>query len=102
MRLSHQTRLVLQALLDHVDAETYGFELSRATGVKTGTLYPVLQRLLAEGWVSARWEEIDEHAEGRRRRRYYQLTPEGERHATAAVRRGTRALRGLMPEWAAR
>jgi DNA-binding PadR family transcriptional regulator len=76
MRISHQTETVLQALLDG-PKETYGFALAEATGLKAGTLYPILQRLLAEGWVEARWEEVDERAEGRRRRRYYQLTGRG-------------------------
>lgn len=102
MRISHQTRLVLQAFLDRGDGETYGFELAQATGLKAGTLYPVLQRLLAEGWLTGRWEEVDEQAAGRRRRRYYRLTAEGERRAEAVVLGDTRALRGLMPGWAAR
>jgi PadR family transcriptional regulator, regulatory protein PadR len=100
MRISHQTRLVLQALLDDPTTERHGFALSQYTGIKTGTLYPVLQRLLDARWVSARWEEIDEHEAGRRRRRYYRLTPEGERHARAVIGRDTRALHGLMPGWA--
>lgn len=102
MRITIQTRLVLQAFLDTAAGETYGFALSEATGLKAGTLYPVLQRLLAAAWLSERWEDIDEHAEGRRRRRYYKLTAAGEREAKAAVGDSTAALRGLMrPGWAA-
>ena len=100
MRISHQTRLVLQAFLDAPDQDTYGFELSQAAGVKTGTLYPVLQRLVDEGWLTSRWEDVDESSAGRRRRRYYRLTAEGERTARAAVGRDKRALRDLMPGWA--
>ena len=100
MRISHQARLVLQAFLDAPEAETYGFRLTQATGLKAGTLYPVLQRLLEEGWLSSRWEEIDEHAAGRRRRRYYRLTAEGERGARAAIGSDTPALHWFMPGWA--
>lgn len=100
MRISHQTRLVLQAFLDAPEAETYGFQLAQTTGLKAGTMYPVLQRLLDEGWLSERWEDVDEHAAGRRRRRYYRLTAEGERHARAAVEGDSRALRSFMPGWA--
>jgi len=56
-----------------------------------GSLYPALQRILMEGWVSAKWGESDTG----RRVRFYRLTPEGlkrlerERsdyaHATAAI-----------------
>jgi len=99
MRLSHQTKRVLQAFLDAPEEETYGFELARATGLKAGTLYPVLQRLLDEKWLTARWEDISEQAEGRRRRRYYRLTALGEARARAAVKEEAAGLRQLMPGW---
>jgi len=99
MRITHQTRLVLQAFLDAPEEDAYGFTLSQAAGIKTGTLYPVLQRLVVEGWLSSHWEELDEHAAGRRRRRYYRLTPEGERNARAVVGDDARPLRQLMPGW---
>ncbi len=49
MRISYQTRLVLQALLDAPEEETYGFELSQTTGLKAGTLRPTptVNRLMA-------------------------------------------------------
>lgn len=40
-----------------------------------GSLYPALQRILMEGWVSARWGT----SETGRRVRFYSLTPEGTR-----------------------
>jgi PadR family transcriptional regulator PadR len=100
MRITHQTRLVLQALLDARDQESYGFDLVRTTGVKAGTLYPVLERLSAEGWLSSRWENINEADEGRRRRRYYRLTSLGERCARAAIGQDRDPLRALMPGFA--
>jgi PadR family transcriptional regulator PadR len=100
MRISHQTERVLQALLDGPE-ETYGFALAEATGLKAGTLYPILQRLLGEGWVDARWEDIDESASGRRRRRYYRLTGRGEHCAKRAVNGQSEGLRHLMPGWSA-
>ena len=99
MRVSHQTRLVLQAFLDEPTAETYGYLLSQATGLKAGTLYPILQRLDTEGWLHTRWDETDERTGPRRRRRYYCLTPEGERNARGAVKDDSAALRQLMPGW---
>jgi PadR family transcriptional regulator PadR len=99
MRISHQTKRILQAFLDAPAEEIYGFALSQATGLKAGTLYPVLQRLLEEGWLTARWEDIDESAEGRRRRRYYRLTADGEIEARAAVTDESAGLRQLMPGW---
>jgi PadR family transcriptional regulator PadR len=99
VRLSHQTKRVLQAFLDSPTEEIYGFALSQATGLKAGTLYPVLQRLRDDGWLAARWEEIDEHVEGRRRRCYYRLTAAGEGRARIAVSKETDGLRTLMPGW---
>ncbi len=101
MRVSHQGRLVLQAFLDLPAQELWGYQLSQATGVKPGSLYPILQRFLAAGWIRDRWEDVDEQTEGRRRRRYYVLTAEGERAARTYVATHSRALRELMPGWGA-
>lgn len=46
----------------------------------------LLIRLENSGWISSAWENIDESAEGRRRRRYYRLTPLGQSMATHALR----------------
>jgi PadR family transcriptional regulator, regulatory protein PadR len=79
--LSLATLLVLRTLLDEVATAHYGLELSARSGVKTGALYPILSRLEKDGWIEGQWEDIDESAAGRRRRRYYRLTGEGERAA---------------------
>jgi PadR family transcriptional regulator, regulatory protein PadR len=82
---SLSTLRVLRALLDDPSGEYYGLELIAATGVKAGALYPILARLEADGAVVARWEEIDQSIEMRRRRRYYRLTPSGESIARSAL-----------------
>jgi PadR family transcriptional regulator PadR len=68
---------VLNAMLQDPIGDHYGLALIDATGVKSGSLYPVLRRLEEQRWVVGEWEDIDEAAEGRRRRRYYKLTPDG-------------------------
>lgn len=40
-----------------------------------GSLYPVLHRMKTNGWIRDYWEE----PEGERRRRYYAITPKGEK-----------------------
>ena len=45
--------------------------------VGESSLYPALQRLLLNGWVTARWGA----SENNRRARYYTLTPAGRRQA---------------------
>jgi PadR family transcriptional regulator, regulatory protein PadR len=76
---------VLRAFLDDVDGEHYGLELIRRSGVTAGSLYPILVVLEDEGWITGAWEDIDEAAAGRRRRRYYKLTKRGDGDARAVL-----------------
>ena len=72
-----QTQAVLRVLLDHPLQQHYGLEISKAAGLRSGSLYPILARLEQMGWVISDWEQVDAHEVGRPRRRYYQLTPDG-------------------------
>jgi PadR family transcriptional regulator PadR len=80
---------VLQAFLEDPAAPRYGYDLMKAAGLPSGTLYPMLARLQDQKLVTSAWEtpEVD----GERPRRYYQLTGEGIRVARlelAQVRAG--------------
>lgn len=89
MRMTVGVLAVLGALLDRRDAELYGLEIVRASGLEPGTIYPILQRLRSVGWVSDRWEDpAPGRREGRPPRRYYRLTVEGRAHAVHALQRG--------------
>jgi PadR family transcriptional regulator, regulatory protein PadR len=59
----------------------YGYDLSRETGIPSGTLYPILIRLSGRGLLEARW---DEQTTGPRRRSY-RLTGEGVAYAEARL-----------------
>ena len=83
---------VLRAFLDDSAGEHYGLELIERSGVKGGALYPLLVKLEERGWVSSRWEDIDESVEGRRKRRYYRLTADGAAAAVEVLRDTSRAL----------
>jgi PadR family transcriptional regulator len=98
-RRSLQTRIVLQAFTDMPSEETYGYALSKATGLPSGVVYPILRRLVDEGLLTARWESVDGRDEVRRRR-FYRLTGEGRRVATAEPVDEAKALRLLSPGWA--
>jgi PadR family transcriptional regulator PadR len=98
-RPSIEMQRVLAVLLDSPREETYGFELTRAAGLPSGTVYPILRRLEGIGWVASRWETIDQSQEGRRRRRYYRLTEDGAQQARIAVAEREAALRLLSPGW---
>jgi PadR family transcriptional regulator, regulatory protein PadR len=80
---SAQTLAVLAALCAQPLAWQHGYAISRDTGLKSGTLYPILIRLADRGLMEARWE--DEQPAGRPRRHLYRLTPEGLASATAAL-----------------
>jgi PadR family transcriptional regulator PadR len=76
-RVTAQTERVLLTMLQATSAEHYGLELAKATGLKSGTIYPTLARLEEAGWITGSWEQIDPTVEGRRPRRYYRLTASG-------------------------
>jgi PadR family transcriptional regulator PadR len=85
-RMTLQVQLVLRALLDDPDRQLYGLEIVDSTGLPPGTIYPILARLEAASWVESRWEhDVDEHVEGRPRRRYYRFTPDGIVQARTAL-----------------
>ncbi len=57
----------------------YGLDLMVATDLPSGTVYPQLGRLEARGLVQAEWEsEAVARKEARPRRRYYEITANGE------------------------
>ena len=85
MRLTYPTTLVLQALLN---GHHHGFDIMDATGLPSGTVYPILRRMDAEGYVRSQWEKEGEaRKEQRPPRRYYELTASGRNIASDAVAR---------------
>lgn len=101
-RLTPQTVSVLRLLLQEPGMPRYGRDIARHTGLKTGTLHPILARLEQAGWLDSFWEDPAEHEEqGRPRRRYYRLTGDGVDCARAALARqttgGPATCAGLRP-----
>jgi PadR family transcriptional regulator, regulatory protein PadR len=72
---SRQTRLLLTAMLEEPRAWHYGYELSKATGLTSGTLYPLLMRLSDRGLLDSEWR--DPQRNGRPARHAYRLTAGG-------------------------
>ena len=87
VNLTYPTALVLQALARGFH---YGFDIMDATGLPSGTVYPILRRLDREGLLTSAWEKAaTAQREQRPPRRYYDITPPGEemlRDATARFR----------------
>jgi DNA-binding PadR family transcriptional regulator len=88
---SAQTLTVLAELCATPSQWRHGYGIARNTGLKSGTLYPVLIRLADRGLVESCWE--DEQPAGRPRRHLYRLTPEGFAAATSALAQAASAGR---------
>ena len=79
-------------ILSLVDSRArHGYEIAKliearsqgALSFHVASLYPLLYRLEARGWIEGRWVE----KAGQRRRRYYRLTKEGRKVLLAQQRR---------------
>jgi PadR family transcriptional regulator PadR len=92
LNLTYPTTLVLHVL---ARGYHYGFEIMDATGLPSGTVYPILRRLDREGLARAEWEDAAiAHGEQRPPRRYYAITTDGERMLAEASAR-YRALEAI-------
>jgi PadR family transcriptional regulator PadR len=97
--LSPHARTVLAVLLDAGGQWSHGYELVRLADVRSGTLYPLLIRLEAQGYLEAEWQQPTEG--GRPPRHAYRLTASGvqlaranppEQAAAPVSRRGEAAI----------
>ncbi len=79
-------------VLSLVESEArHGYEIAKLIEVRSGgtlrfqaaSLYPLLYRLEARGWIRGRWVERPDQ----RRRRFYRITPQG-RTVLAEQRKG--------------
>lgn len=94
LRLSRQTLLILEAFLETPRQWKYGYDLSRNTGLKSGTLYPLLMRLADRKLLETSWEAVEP---GRPPRHLYRLTSDGVRFARE--HRRLRSLQRMEQRW---
>ncbi len=71
--------IIVLAVLSQLDEEQYGYSLLKKLSVQgleldQGTLYPLLRRLESQGLLESNW-----NVEGSRPRRYYLISPEGQK-----------------------
>lgn len=90
LRLELRRGSLILAVLAELRAEQYGYTLRKALSghgmeIDEGTLYPLLRRLETQGLLTSQWREED-----KRKKRFYQLSPEG-----------VRILEQLSAEWRA-
>lgn len=86
MKITPSLVKVATALLDAPKERHWGYRLSVDSGVRSGVLYPILGRMMDEGWLTDGWEDPSE-ANGRPPRRYYEITDTGLRELGAAQSR---------------
>jgi PadR family transcriptional regulator PadR len=72
---SRQTRALLAAFLDRSRIWRHGYDLSKETGLRSGTLYPLLMRLSEQGLLESRWQDAERP--GLPPRHVYRLTARG-------------------------
>src|SRR5438874_10925682 len=82
-RISPQTLRVLERFAERPTPWCYGYEMSRQTGLKSGTLYPILMRLEKHSLLEVRWVATED---GVPPRHTYRLTPNGLELGRARVR----------------
>ncbi len=102
MKVTHSLVVVALAILEmdqEGDGRIWGYALSKKSGVRSGVLYPQLDRMMGEEWLEDHWEE---HAEGNKRppRRYYTLTDRGRNNLGGVVRRAESEQRFAGMKWA--
>lgn len=78
--LSPAARSVLAQLAAEGLQWSHGYDLCRATGLKSGTLYPLLIRLEGQGFLEAQWLPAET---ARLPRHAYRLTAAGRQLAAA-------------------
>jgi PadR family transcriptional regulator PadR len=91
-RLSPQTLTVLDVLQNSHGTWRYGLEISAATGLKSGSLYPILIRLSERGLLESQW--LEPERPGRPARHAYRITGSGRVALKDSFERFTRSIQG--------
>jgi len=89
VRITYPTAIVLLAVSRGF---RHGFDIMDASGLASGTVYPILRRLEDAGMVRSKWEAASSaRDEQRPPRRYYQITGAG----SSSLREATARFPGL-------
>jgi PadR family transcriptional regulator PadR len=77
MRKTYSLVQLAIAVMSDPSGKHWGYQLSKESGVRSGVMYPLLSRMLDEGWLEDGWEDADPSKKKRPPRRYYTLTGKG-------------------------
>jgi PadR family transcriptional regulator, regulatory protein PadR len=92
-KLSLQSLSVLSALANRPADWLYGLELAKLTGLKSGSLYPILIRLADRALLESRWLEPTEP--GRPPRHAYRISAAALKALADTEQLATNSLREL-------
>jgi PadR family transcriptional regulator PadR len=94
VRKTYALVLVAIALMADASGRHWGYELSKKSGVRSGVMYPILARMLDEGWLTDGWEDQTKVGRAKRPpRRYYELTDKGKAALGAVIAEAHRDVR---------
>lgn len=94
-RPSKQMLALLSALSEPARDWRHGYDLMKATGISSGTLYPLLIRMTEQGMLEAEWREPVQT--GRPPRHAYRLTSAGLALARSVADGEVRSVGGSVP-----
>ncbi|HEV2271159.1 MAG TPA: PadR family transcriptional regulator [Steroidobacteraceae bacterium] len=89
-KCSQQTLTLLAVLTEQPRIWRHGYDLSSETGLKSGTLYPILMRLSDRGFLDSKW--VPHEGTGRPPRHMYRLTAQGAAFAREQLAAGVAAI----------
>lgn len=85
---TRSTLAVAEVMLGNPGGRFYGYDLYRITGVRPGTLYPMLWRFERDGLLSSAWQDPGSMPTGQvHPRKYYLLTDHGREELSALIQR---------------
>ena len=84
-RLTHQSLRALKLFAEDPSTRLAGSDIMKATGLSSGTLYPILLRFEHHGLLESVWEREKPEVLGRPRRRLYSITTRGREVAYRAL-----------------
>jgi PadR family transcriptional regulator, regulatory protein PadR len=96
IRISGPTLKLLRFLLENPRQSQSGAAISKGTGLGSGTMYPLLQRLEIAKWIDGEWENVDPAGVGRPKRRFYKLTRSGQAEAVKVLQNYHVAVPGAV------
>jgi len=88
-RYRKPSKSACSALAHLLNGPAYGYEIMKQTGLKSGTLYPILMRLTERSLLSSKWDAPI--SPGKPPRQIYTLTAEGRDWALKVMHSGIKS-----------